>query len=66
MTNDRNRPHETGLKEALVFLALLIPTFLLIAAAAVTFVLPDEPSISVAAMTMAVCGPCQGYGEDDY
>ena len=66
MTNDRNCLHETGLKEALVFLALLIPTFLVIAAAAVSFVRPSEPSAAVTAMTMAVCGPCQGYGEEGH
>jgi len=66
MTNDRNCLHETGLKETLVFLALLIPTLLVIAAAAATFVRPDQPSVSVAAMTMAVCGPCQGYREEGH
>jgi hypothetical protein len=66
MTNDRNCLHETGLKEALVFLALLIPTFLVIAAAAATLVRPDQPSLSVAAMTIAVCGPCHSYEEEGY
>ena len=66
MTNDRKCLHETGLKEALVLLALLIPTFLVIAAAAATFVRPDHPSVSVAAMTIAVCGRCQGYEEEGY
>jgi len=66
MTNERNLLHETGPREGLIFLALLIPTFVVIAAAAVSLVRPNEPSAAVSAITMAVCGPCQGYGQDGY
>jgi len=62
MTNEKTRLHQTGLREALMFLTLLIPTFLVIAGAAVSLLVPDEPS-ATAAMTMAVCGPCAVGGE---
>jgi hypothetical protein len=56
---------KTGLKEHLMFLALLIPTFVVIAAAAVSLAMPD-PSAAVAGLdTLAVCEPCMAdYGED--
>ena len=66
MTNERSLLHQTGLREGLIFLVLLIPTFVVIAAAAVSLVRPDEPSAAVSAITMAVCGPCQGYGANSY
>ena len=50
----------TGLREHLMFLALLIPTFLVIAAAAVSLVAPDDPSAAVAGIdTVAICEPCR-------
>ena len=52
------RPRTTGLTEHLMFAALLIPTFVLIAAAAVSFVSP-EPSVAVPALqTVATCEAC--------
>jgi len=53
-----DRPETFGLTEHLMFAALLIPTFVLIAAAAVSFVSPD-PSVAVPALqTVAACEPC--------
>ena len=66
MTNARNRNRQTGFSEHLIFLALLMPTFLVIAAAAISFVGPDQPSVAVSAVTMAVCGPCQRQSEQGY
>lgn len=54
-----DRPRTTGLTEHLMFAALLIPTFLVIAAAAVSLASPD-PSVAVpAAQTVAACEPCE-------
>lgn len=53
------QPRTTGLTEHLMFAALLIPTFLVIAAAAVSLVGPD-PSVAVPAVqTVAACEGCQ-------
>jgi hypothetical protein len=53
-----DRPRTTGLTEHLMFAALLIPTFLVIAAAAVSLVSPD-PSVAVPAVqTVAACEAC--------
>ena len=53
-----DHPRTTGLTEHLMFAALLIPTFLVIAAAAVSLVSPD-PSVAVpAAQAVAACEPC--------
>ena len=53
-----DRPRTFGLTEHLMFAALLIPTFVVIAAAAVSLASPD-PSVAVPAMqTVAACEPC--------
>ena len=58
MTTQRDPQPVTGLREHLMFLALLVPTFVVIAAAAVSLAHPD-PSIAVpAAETVAACEPC--------
>jgi hypothetical protein len=58
MTTQRNPQPSTGLREHLMFLALLIPTFVVIAAAAVSLAHPD-PSVAVpASETVAACEPC--------
>jgi hypothetical protein len=55
-TVDRNRTY--GLAEHLMFAALLIPTFVVIAAAAVSLTSPD-PSVAVPAVqTVAACETC--------
>ena len=53
-----DRPRNCGLTEHLIFAALLIPTFVVIAAAAVSLASPD-PSVTVPVMqTVAACEPC--------
>ena len=53
-----DRPRTSGLTEHLIFAALLIPTFVVIAAAAVSLASPD-PSVAVPVMqTVAACEPC--------
>ena len=54
-----DRPRNCGLTEHLMFAALLIPTFVVIAAAAVSLVSPD-PSVAVPAVqTVAACESCE-------
>ena len=54
-----DRPRTSGLTEHLMFAALLIPTFVVIAAAAVSLASPD-PSVAVpAAQTVAACEACE-------
>lgn len=57
-TRDDRSPEPASLAEHLVFIALLIPTFIVIAAAAVSLV-PD-PSVAVQpqAQAVAACEPC--------
>jgi len=51
-------PRTTGLTEHLMFAALLIPTFVVVAAAAVSLASPD-PAVAVPAVqTLAACEPC--------
>ncbi|HZQ72116.1 MAG TPA: hypothetical protein VFB08_04305 [Burkholderiales bacterium] len=54
-----DRPRICGLTEHLMFAALLIPTFVVIAAAAVSLASPD-PSVAVPAVqTVAACEACE-------
>ena len=53
-----DRPRTSGLTEHLMFAALLIPTFLVIAAAAVSLVSPDPSVAERAAQTVAACEAC--------
>jgi len=59
-------PKGSGLREHLLFVVLLIPTFVVIAAAAVSLATPD-PSVAGQApvQTAAVCDACP-YDNGDY
>ena len=58
MTTSGRPLHQAGLTEHLMFAALLIPTFVVIAAAAVSLATPD-PSVAVQPLaTVAACEPC--------
>ena len=51
--------NKSGLQEFLVFIALLIPTFLVLAAAVVSLVRPDSTIADPRpAQTTAACEPC--------
>ena len=55
----RGRPlHQAGLTEHLLFAALLIPTFVIIAAAAVSIATPEPRPAVPALQTVAVCDSC--------
>jgi hypothetical protein len=56
---------KTDLREHLMFLALLIPTFVVIAAAVVSLVVPDPSPADRGLDTLAACESCMGdYGQD--
>ena len=56
---------KTGLREHLMFLALLIPTFVVIAAAVVSLAMPEPSRADRGLDTLAVCEPCMGeYGQE--
>jgi hypothetical protein len=66
MTIHRECLPNTGLREHLMFLALLIPTFVVIAAAAVSLFTPDEPSVAVPGIDpVAICEPCRSDTADE-
>jgi hypothetical protein len=55
----RGRPlHQAGLTEHLMFAALLIPTFVVIAAAAVSIATPQPSAGAQPLQTMAACEAC--------
>jgi hypothetical protein len=51
-------PEGTGLREHLLFVALLIPTFVVIAAAAVSLASPDPTAAQQQSQMVAACEPC--------
>ena len=56
---DFTLPPLTGITEHLLFVALLVPTFVLLAAVAVSLAQPDAPiAVQPALQTAAVCEPC--------
>jgi len=56
----------THVFEHLMFLALMLPTFILLAAAAVSLARPD-PSVAVPlpVQTAMACAPCQSFEADE-
>lgn len=60
----RSLPESTGLKEHLMFAALLMPTFVIIAAAAVSLTSPD-PSVAVPAGGMQTVAACEVCARDN-
>lgn len=65
-TELRDEPQPRSFAEHLVFVALLLPTFIVLAAAVVSFASP-EPSIAVEKpiVTAAACEPCPAHDGDD-
>jgi hypothetical protein len=62
---DKPLPENTGITEHLVFVALLVPTFIVLAAAAVSLARPD-PTVAVQpAATVAACEPCATDNGDE-
>jgi hypothetical protein len=62
----RNESQGRSFAEHLIFVALLLPTFVVLAAAVVSLARPD-PSIAgdKPMVTAAVCEPCPGQDGDD-
>ena len=65
VTTEYREPQGRSFVEHLVFVLLLLPTFLVLAAAAVS--LAPDPSIVVQKpiLTAAACEPCPGQDGDD-
>jgi hypothetical protein len=59
MPTDKDLPSKTGLREQLLFLAFLIPTFVVLAAAAVSLAQPDPTAALQAPQMVMACEPCQ-------
>lgn len=51
-------PQGSSFSEHLVFVALLLPTFIVIAAAAVSLARPDPIAVEKPMVTAAACEPC--------
>jgi hypothetical protein len=64
-TEYRDEPQGSSFTEHLTFVALLLPTFVVLAAAVVSLARP-EPTIAVEKpiVTAAACEPCPGPGQD--
>ena len=64
-TEYRDEPQGSSFKEHLVFVALLLPTFVVLAAAVVSLARP-EPSVAIEKpiVTAAACEPCPAPGQD--
>ena len=63
---DFGLPPLSGITEHLLFVALLLPTFILLAAVAVSLAQPD-PAVAVQPLgqTVAACEPCASYDNGD-
>ncbi len=59
-------PPLSGITEHLLFVALLLPTFILLAAVAVSLAQPD-PAVAVQPLgqTVAACEPCAAWDNGD-
>jgi len=66
MTKDFGLPPLAGITEHLLFVALLLPTFILLAAVAVSLAQPD-PAVAAQSLgqTVAACEPCASYDNGD-
>ena len=64
-TEYRDEPQASSFKEHLIFVALLLPTFVVLAAAVVSLASPD-PSVAVEKpiVTAAACEPCPAPSQD--
>lgn len=60
-----DEPQGRSFKEHLIFVALLLPTFVVLAAAVVSLAHPD-PSVAVEkpVVAAAACEPCPARGQD--
>lgn len=57
-------PQDRSLTEHLVFIALLIPTFIVLVAAVVSLAAPDAPVVvQPPTVTAAACEPCPRHEE---
>jgi len=61
-----HEPQGSSFTEHLVFVALLVPTFIVLAAALVSLAGPEStPPVDKAIVTAAACEPCPGWQDGD-
>ena len=65
MRNSEESRSNGALKEHLMFVALLLPTFVVVAAAAVSLVHADNPGTVLPADALAACERCLWETPDD-
>jgi hypothetical protein len=64
-TEYRSEPQGSSFVEHLVFVLLLLPTFVVLAAAVVSLARPDTIAVEKPIVTVAACEPCPGQDGDD-
>ena len=62
---DYQAPPGSSFREHLTFIALLLPTFIVLAAAAVSLARPEPGSAVEKPIVTAACEPCPPQGGDD-
>lgn len=63
--NTEYREQGSSFREHLTFVALLLPTFVVLAAAIVSLATPDAPAVEKPVVTAAACEPCPTQIGDD-
>ena len=64
-TDHREEPQGRSFAEHLVFVLLLLPTFLVLAAAVVSLAHPEPIAIEKPLVAVAACEPCPAQDGDD-
>lgn len=59
------REQGSSFREHLTFVALLLPTFVVLAAAIISLATPEAPALENAVVTAAACEPCPAQIGDD-
>lgn len=62
---DYRDPQGSSFTEHLMFVALLLPTFIVLAAAVVSLAVPDSSAVEKPIVTAAACEPCATYDGGD-
>ena len=60
-----HRDQPASFTEHLMFVALLLPTFIVLAAAVVSLVVPDSAAVDKPIVTAAACEACAAYDGGD-
>jgi hypothetical protein len=63
-TEYRDEPQGRSFAEHLIFVLLLLPTFVVLAAAVVSLARPDPIAVEKPIVAAAACEPCPQVGDD--